>query len=81
MVKNSSYPQGRHGSSTLGLGEAGLEPDAVITASVPPPLLAPLEFGKQLHAYALRHYILIDNSFVEIVKCQGSKNPNWEGRK
>ncbi|KAK8660873.1 hypothetical protein V6N13_051781 [Hibiscus sabdariffa] len=44
----------------------GLKPDGVTIASVLPACshLELLEIGKQLHAYALRHYILINNSFV-----------------
>ncbi|KAG4168842.1 hypothetical protein ERO13_A12G049900v2 [Gossypium hirsutum] len=44
----------------------GLKPDGVTIASVLPACshLELLEIGKQLHAYALRHDILIDNSFV-----------------
>ncbi|KAK6240300.1 hypothetical protein SCA6_005689 [Theobroma cacao] len=44
----------------------GLKPDGVTIASVLPACshLELLDIGKQLHAYALRHDILIDNSFV-----------------
>ncbi|OMO94661.1 hypothetical protein COLO4_16226 [Corchorus olitorius] len=44
----------------------GLKPDGVTIASVLPACshLELLESGKQLHAYALRHDILIENSFV-----------------